>query len=73
MLQGLLESISLTPEKLFDLCDKDSSGVIDIEEVKNMLEDLKPVIQTKELRMIHNFLDVNNDGQVSRQEFIKRL
>jgi len=38
-----------------------------------MLEDLKPVIQTKELRMIHNFLDVNNDGQVSRQEFIKRL
>jgi len=44
MLQGLLESKRLTPEKLFDLCDKDCSGVINIEEIKKMLVELKPVI-----------------------------
>ncbi len=70
MLHGILDSKRLTPEKLFASCDSDNSGNVNIEEIKNMLAGLKPLIQIKELRMIHSFLDVNHDGKVARQEFL---
>ena len=62
MLHGILDSKRLTAEKLFASCDSDNSGVVNIDEIKNMVAGLKPLIQIKELRMIHSFLDVNHDG-----------
>jgi hypothetical protein len=57
-------------EQLFDQCDADKSGGIDKDELQLLLDEVN-LSGTVNLNAIWNVLDVDNDGQVSRDEWCK--
>ena len=57
-------------EKMFDLYDDDNSGEIDTEELGQLMKSLGRVMTEPELRSMFAELDEDNDGHVSKNEFL---
>ena len=64
---------NMTPAELFSACDVDKSGQITLQELKDMIRQLKESLMEKDLIGIEKFfamMDKDNSGQISRSEFI---
>jgi len=63
----------LTPEQIdsvFDMIDRDNSGEIDAEELREALASMgMKTLTTKNIETMISVVDVNNDGVVDREEF----
>lgn len=69
----LLKEKKLSPKKLYDKCNTDSSDCIDLNEIKKLIQEIDENIHVKQLKAIYTFLDINNDGKVTETEFINKL
>ena len=55
--------------KAFQKFDKDSSGAIDIEELKSLCEELSQPLDDDQAKTALKDLDLNNDGVIDLKEF----
>jgi len=63
----------MSGDDLFRMIDVDknhSLALSELEEVLKTLEDDKTEFTKKEIKSIHDFFDINNDGEVSEIEFL---
>jgi Ca2+-binding EF-hand superfamily protein len=70
---ALMKERRMSGEELFRMIDVDKNNVCslsELEEVLKTLEDDKTEFNKKEIKSIHDFFDINNDGEVSEQEFL---
>jgi len=56
--------------RVFDHYDTDKSGLIDVSELQHLMESLGMSLDKQQAEEMLNVLDVNNDGDVSREEFL---
>ena len=56
-------------KKVFDSFDKDKSGFIDIDELKNVSKELGKPLDAAELDDCMKDLDLNKDNKISFDEF----
>ena len=54
---------------LFDKCDLDKSGFLDLQEVCLVCRELGTVLNNEELKAALTLLDSNGDGNISYEEF----
>ena len=66
----------MSGDDLFRMIDVDknhSLALSELEEVLKTLEDDKTEFTKKEIKSIHDFFDINNDGEVSEKEFLSQV
>lgn len=60
-------------QSLFNTLDYDMSGFIDFGELSSIASRVTPTQNLKETQELIETLDVNEDGQISREEFVEHL
>ena len=68
-LLALMKERRMKPEELFRMIDLDKSNVLDLAELEEVICSLGDYSK-KEVKSIHDFFDINNDGKVDYNEFI---
>jgi len=59
----------MTPEMFFDYVDGNGDGVVDLAEVTNAFSSFDP----ENYKHYTTLMDANNDGIISRQEFLETV
>lgn len=73
MLVQLMNERSISPNELFNSCDTDLDDSVSLQEMQQILLSVKPTLELKEVQVIHNYLDLNANGRVGREDFIQQL
>ena len=68
----MLTTLVLSSLSSFDVLDLDKSGSLNVEEVRQLMHRMDPKFPMSEIRLLMKFVDVDEDGQVSLDEF-KRI
>ena len=75
-LMKVMKERRMSGDDLFRMIDVDknhSLALSELEEVLKTLEDDKTEFTKKEIKSIHDFFDINNDGEVSEKEFLSQV
>ena len=59
--------------ELFRLCDQSGDGIIDTKELGAVLVSLSPQFGIKDCHSLHNFFDIDKNGDCDETEFIEQL
>ena len=57
--------------ELFSACDRDSKGYLNLDEFSHLCSELQ--LEASQIRKIFDLLDVNQNGQLEKSEFLKRF
>ncbi|EGG02964.1 uncharacterized protein MELLADRAFT_65992 [Melampsora larici-populina 98AG31] len=57
----------------FKVFDKDGNGFISVEEVERVMSNLGEKLTDEEIQKMHREADVNGDGEISYEEFVKMM
>lgn len=75
-LMKVMKERRMSGDDLFRMIDVDKNHSLELselEEVLKTLEDDKTEFTKKEIKSIHDFFDINNDGEVSEKEFLSQV
>ena len=61
----------MKPEELVRMIDLDKSNVLELQELEEVICSLGD-FSKKEVKSIHDFFDINNDGRVDYDEFMTK-
>lgn len=73
MLVTLMNERSISANELFNSCDTNEDDSLSLKEMSKILLSIKPTLELKEIQVIHNYLDVNSNGFVQRDDFIQQI
>lgn len=59
------------PENVFKSLDKDHSGFLEVNEFRLALTKLRLQVSPEEAEFLMATIDANNDGKISKQEFLE--
>lgn len=56
---------------MFNTCDTSGDGIVELGELENFVEALNVGLKTKEVHALLNFLDIDKNQKVNREEFLR--
>ena len=59
--------------EMFNACDVNEDTRVNIEEVRRFIEGLNPDFKIKELHALMNYLDIDKNGILDKDEFLRQL
>jgi len=68
-LLALMKERSISTQDLFNSCDINRDGSLDVLELENHLGSLSAELKQKDIHAIHNFFDIDKNGSCSEGEF----
>lgn len=57
--------------EMFNACDVNEDTRVDILEISKFVESLSPDFKQKEIHALKNYLDIDNNGLVDKDEFLR--
>ena len=72
-LKDLIQRNKFDTERAFDMFDKNSSGTIEFSELSEVLNNIDNSLSLEEKRFIFKKLDNNQDGKITKSEFMKQF
>jgi Ca2+-binding EF-hand superfamily protein len=66
-----LNKKEIEPEQIFNMCDVNTDGKINLKELEKAVNIFKLEFKQKEIAALMNLLDSNADGEISREEFLR--
>ncbi|KAK7485681.1 hypothetical protein BaRGS_00023130, partial [Batillaria attramentaria] len=68
-----VQDVKIQLEQAFLVFDRDKSGYLNLEELREVLCSMGEPLTYKEAQQVLDAVDVNHDGKVSRSEFVEFL
>ena len=68
-----MEKNDLDARSLYDKCNTDGSDCVNLKELIALIKEIEPEIQTKQTKTIYRYLDIDKNGQVTKQEFVQQI
>lgn len=68
-----MERRGIEPDEVFNLCDVDNSGYINLSELETFLTGIKIGFLNKEIHALMTLLDTNQNGEISLEEFMSHM
>jgi len=69
----LMKSRKISGDDLYRMIDVDKNKVIELSEMEEEIGKLDGDFSKKEMKSIHDFFDINNDGKVDQLEFLSQV
>jgi Ca2+-binding EF-hand superfamily protein len=66
-----LQKKDITFAEVYNACDINDDSRVSLTEVRNFIEGLNQDFKVKEIHAIITFLDIDNNGLISRDEFLR--
>lgn len=58
---------------MFNACDVNDDARVNLNEVRNFVEGLTPDFKQKEVHALMNYLDIDKNGIIDKDEFLRQL
>lgn len=59
--------------EMFNACDINDDKKVNLNEIRNFVEGLSPDFKQKELHALITYLDIDKNGTIDREEFLRQL
>jgi hypothetical protein len=59
--------------EMFNACDLNEDARVNINEIRNFVEGLTPDFKVKEIHALMNYLDIDKNGLIDKDEFLRQL
>lgn len=70
---GIINRRNIDPADIFNMCDTSNDGIITLKELEKFFLGMNVGFQEKEIRSLMAVLDVDNSGEISKDEFFKHM
>ena len=71
--QRICNKLGIKPDTAFNALDKDTKGYIQMEDIRNFLKSINMYPSEKNLQLLYQRWDKNEDGVISYEEFISAI
>ena len=66
-----LKKKNISSYEMYNACDVNDDSRVNVSEMRNFVEGLSSDFNQKEIHALMNYLDLNNNGVVEKEEFAK--
>ena len=66
-----LQNKDITFSEVYNACDVNDDDKVNLSEVRNFIEGLSPEFKQKEVQALIAYMDLDGDGLVTRDEFLR--